>query len=98
MAISLDTVDAYRRDGVVVLRDVFHNKWIEKLRSGLASNMKTPGKYRREYGKNGKRGAFFGDYCNWRRIKDYEDFVRRSPAAEIARTLMQSAKVNLVLI
>ena len=39
-------------------------------------------------------GAFFGDYCNWQRIAAYENFVRRSPASELARALMGSVKVN----
>ena len=65
MTIDSDTIKAYSQDGVVVLRQVFCDTWIEKLRNGLAANMESPGKYRREYGKAKERSAFFGDYCNW---------------------------------
>ena len=94
MDINSDTVEAYRRDGVTVLRQVFSAAWIERLREGLEENTREPGPYRREYGKVGAKDTFFGDYCNWRRIDGYRDFVLGSPAASIARTLMGSAKVN----
>ena len=94
MNIETDTVATYRRDGVIVLRQVFSAAWIERLREGLEENTREPGPYRREYGKVGAKDTFFGDYCNWRRIDGYRDFVLDSPAASIARTLMDSAKVN----
>jgi ectoine hydroxylase-related dioxygenase (phytanoyl-CoA dioxygenase family) len=49
----------------------------------------------KEYTPKGSAGRFFGDYCNWRRIPEYEDFLRHSPAASIAGTLMGATKVNL---
>ena len=94
MTVDRNTFEAYRQDGVVLLRQAFGNKWIEKLRAGLAANMESPGKYRRDYGKNGEHGVFFGDYCNWQRIRNYKEFICHSPASEIARNLMGSEKVN----
>lgn len=94
MTIGPDTVAAYQRDGVAVLRGVFSADWIAALCRGLDENMRAPGPYRREYGADGQAGRFFGDYCNWQRIADYEAFVRRSPAAGIARALMGADKVN----
>ncbi len=88
-------IDCYQRDGVTLLPDAFSQDWIETLRRGLARNLAHPGPYRRHYTAEGKPGGFFGDYCNWRRIPEYEDFARNSPAAEIAGRLMRSDKVNL---
>ena len=68
MNIETDTVATYRRDGVVVLRKVFSAAWIERLREGPKENTREPGPCRREYGKDGAKDTFFGDYCNWRRI------------------------------
>ncbi len=87
--------DDFQRDGVTVLRGAFTADWIETLRRGLEKNMADPGTHRREYTPEGKPGHFFGDYCNWRRIAEYEDFARNSPAADIAGALMGSNKVNL---
>ncbi len=92
--LSQDDVASYQRDGVAVLRGVFSDTWIETLARGLARNIAEPGPYRRDYTEDGEPGHFFGDYCNWRRITEYEDFARNSPAADIAQALMGSAKVN----
>ena len=32
------------------------------------------------------------DYCNWRKIKEFEEYVLNSPAAQIACELMNSKK------
>ena len=88
-------IAAFQRDGVVLVPDAFDADWIDRLRRGLERNIAAPGPHRREYSEAGKPGHFFGDYCNWRRIPEYEDFARNSPAADIAGALMDSQKVNL---
>ncbi|MDX1402350.1 MAG: hypothetical protein R3245_10540, partial [Kiloniellales bacterium] len=93
--VSEDCIDEFQRDGVTVLRSAFTEHWIDTLRRGLERNIADPGPHRREYTAEGESGHFFGDYCNWRRIAEYEDFARNSPAADIAGALMKSAKVNL---
>jgi ectoine hydroxylase-related dioxygenase (phytanoyl-CoA dioxygenase family) len=86
---------AFARDGAVCVRGAFSQDWLEKLADGIAENMAHPGPMAKEYTPPGQPGRFFGDYCNWRRIAPYEDFLRHSPAAEIAATLMGAARVNL---
>ena len=36
------------------------------------------------------QGHYFNDYCNWRDIQQFKDFVFNSPAAEIAGRFMES--------
>lgn len=86
---------SYRADGAVCVRGAFAPHWLDLLARGIARNMADPGPYAKEYTPKGAPGRFFGDYCNWRRIPEYEDFLRHSPAAAIAGTLMQSQKANL---
>ena len=81
MILSTETLRQFKENGVVALRNVFSVGWVQKLRLGLEYNILKPGPYFREYTKAGSAGRFFGDYCNWRRIKEYEDFVRYSPAS-----------------
>lgn len=90
-----ETSERYREDGIVVVRNAFSPEWIDVLARGLERNLAEPGRYRREYTPEGAPGRFFGDYCNWSRIPEYEDFARNSPAADIAKALMGSRKVNL---
>lgn len=85
-------VAAFEADGAAVVRDTFGD-WIETLRAGVARNMAAPSADVRIY--DGGGGRFFGDYCNWQRIPEFEDFIRHSPAAAIARRLMGSRQVRL---
>lgn len=85
-------VAAFETDGAAVVRGAFGD-WIETLRSGVARNMAAPSADVRIY--DGGGGRFFGDYCNWQRIPEFEDFIRHSPAAAVARRLMGSQQVRL---
>lgn len=85
--ISRETIDAFRSDGVVVLRGLFAD-WMEPLRKGAQANMASPSPLHRNYSKGGAR--FFGDYCNWAQNPSYRSFVHDSPAGEVARQLMGS--------
>ena len=90
--LNQDVIDAFDADGAVVLRGVFKD-WIEPLRQGVERNMAEPGPNFRDYTKGG--GRFFGDYCNWNRIPEYRDFVGHSPAAAVARDLMQAETAQI---
>jgi ectoine hydroxylase-related dioxygenase (phytanoyl-CoA dioxygenase family) len=35
-------------------------------------------------------GTYFNDYCNWKKIPEFQEYVHNSPAAELAGTLMCS--------
>ena len=82
-------VDEFETQGITVIRGVFA-PWVESLREGVEINKREPGPYMRTYTAQDKPGHFFGDYCNWQRIAPYEAFVRESPAAQLAATLMRS--------
>jgi len=88
-------VDEFERDGVVCLRQVFEPKWIDVLAAGIERNLAEPSALAKRYTPDGKPGLFLGDYCSWRRIPEYRDFLFGSPAAAIAGRFMRSAKVNL---
>lgn len=82
-----DQIDAFQRDGAVVVRGVFAD-WIDVMAEGIAQNMAEPGAYASENAVS--EGRFFDDYCNWTRIPAFEKIVRDSPAAELAATAMRS--------
>jgi ectoine hydroxylase-related dioxygenase (phytanoyl-CoA dioxygenase family) len=94
-AVDAAAIDAYQRDGSVVLRGAFAD-WVEALRAGVERNMREPGLYATENVKPEERqGRFFDDYCNWQRIPEFAAFVRDSPAAAIAGALMRSNAVQM---
>jgi ectoine hydroxylase-related dioxygenase (phytanoyl-CoA dioxygenase family) len=87
-------VDAYQTDGVVLVKGLFADH-VDTLRAGVERNMTDPGPYAAENLKDGDTGRFFDDYCNWTRIDEFADVIRRSPAAEVAADLMQSKRVQM---
>lgn len=92
--ITQDHIDAYQRDGAVLVKGLFKDQ-VDQLREGVAQNMDTPGPYAAENLKEGEGGRFFDDYCNWQRIPAFETAIKASPAADVAADLMQSQSVQL---
>jgi ectoine hydroxylase-related dioxygenase (phytanoyl-CoA dioxygenase family) len=35
-------------------------------------------------------GVYFNDYCNWKKIPEFQEYIYNSPAAELAGNLMHS--------
>jgi ectoine hydroxylase-related dioxygenase (phytanoyl-CoA dioxygenase family) len=92
--LTQDTIDAYARDGCVLVKGLFADH-VDTLRAGVAANMAAPGPHAAENLKPGESGRFFDDYCNWTRIPEFEQVIRESPAAEVAADLMGSDGVQV---
>ena len=93
--ISEDIISKYKEDGVVILKNVIEDKWIETLRSGVEKNFKNPSKYKCIYEEKDSKELFFDDYCNWQRIEEYKKFFFKSNIAKLVAQLMGSKKVNI---
>ena len=87
-------VDAFHRDGVVLIRGLFDD-FIDSIRAGIDQNLAQPGEYAAENLVDGEHGRFFDDYCNWSRIPAFEKVIRESPAAAVAAELMRSQRVQI---
>ena len=85
-------IEQYRQTGAVKVSGIFDMAWIELLREATELAMAQPGPFAEEYAKG--PGRFFGDLDVSRRLPAFEEFVLRSPAAEIVGTLMESGKAN----
>jgi ectoine hydroxylase-related dioxygenase (phytanoyl-CoA dioxygenase family) len=92
--VSKTTIDAYQRDGAVLIKGLFRN-WVETLRAGVEENMRSPGPYASENLQAGDNGRFFDDYCNWTRIEAFEKVLLESDAGKVAAQLMQSKQVQV---
>ena len=92
--VSQEQVNAYRRDGAVLLQGLFKD-WVGKIRAGIERNMADPGPYAAENLQEGEGGRFFDDYCNWQRIPEFAEVVRRSPAGAAAADLMGATRVQI---
>lgn len=94
MTITQSLVDAYARDGAVLIKGLFADQ-VENLRKGVTENMDQPGPYAAENLKEGQSGRFFDDYCNWTRIKPFERAIRDPLIAQAAARLMGSEQVQM---
>lgn len=89
-----ESIEAFRRDGAVVLRGVIPPEWLAVVEAGLAENLAAPS----DHGAfaDGTDRGFFQDSDNWRRIAPIRDFAMNSPAKEVAAALLGSHKVNFL--
>ena len=92
--ITRNDIDTFQSDGVVHIKGLFAD-FVDVLARGIERNMLDPGPYAAENLHDGEQGRFFDDYCNWTRIPEFEDVIRRSPAAEVAADLMRSDSVQM---
>ncbi|MEX5597521.1 phytanoyl-CoA dioxygenase family protein [Pseudophaeobacter sp. C1-32P7] len=92
--ITEEQVEAYQRDGVVMIKGLFKDQ-VDLLRRGVEANMAEPGPYASNNEKKGQTGRFFDDYCNWTRISEFDEAIKASPVAEVAADLMRSDRVQM---
>ena len=92
--LSQISIKKFNKYGVALVRDAFSPEWIADLRIGLDYNLANPSKFHKQYTPAQRSGGFFGDYCNWQKIVQFENFIKNSPASKIAKELMGSKKVN----
>jgi len=92
--ITQNDIDTFQRDGVVLVKGLFKDH-VQTIRAGIERNMAEPGPYAAENLKAGEGGRFFDDYCNWTRIPEFEEVIRKSPAAAVAADLMGSKRVQV---
>ena len=81
----------YRRQGVVLLRGVIDRALLDILAKGVARCLARPGSRAVDYSRDEASGRrFYYEALTVRDNASFEDFVVRSPTAEIAARLMDS--------
>jgi ectoine hydroxylase-related dioxygenase (phytanoyl-CoA dioxygenase family) len=85
----------FQRDGAICVRGAFSPEDVALVEQGIERNLADPSDRALVASRPDDPGRFFEDFCNWQRIPEFEQFVRSSPAAEIAGELMGSERVRL---
>ncbi len=88
--ITDEEVKEFQANGVVCLRNAFSKDWVDLAYRGMEKNLANPSKYCDYLEGESKEEFYFNDYLNWNKIDEIQDYVLKSPAAEIAGLLMQS--------
>ena len=93
--ITPEQITEFQEKGAICLRGLFDKEWLDQLAVGVEKNFADPGPWNTVYTPEGQPGGFYDDYCNWQRISEYEDFIKNSPAAELAARLMASTTARI---
>ena len=94
MILTTEQVENYEKDGAIVIKDIF-KPWINLLRKGFQDVLNNPGPHARENTDINENGRFFEDYCNWKRIPEFEKCIKESPAAQIVAEATGSKSIQL---
>lgn len=93
--VSASHVDAFQRDGVVVIRGALNTVELETLRAGIEKNLRETSALMAVASRGDDPGQFIEDFCNWQRIAEYEFILKQSALPRIAAALMQSQSVRI---
>ncbi|MBT5876724.1 MAG: phytanoyl-CoA dioxygenase [Candidatus Latescibacteria bacterium] len=89
--VSTSDISQYQRDGAICIRGAFDKEWVDVVTAGVERNVREPSAYAGTV-KSGDAdaGGFFDDYCNWRRIPEFVNYINDSPAGRQVAALMMS--------
>jgi ectoine hydroxylase-related dioxygenase (phytanoyl-CoA dioxygenase family) len=91
----MSSTDAFRRDGVVVLRRVLGPEALDTLAAGVERNLRELSPLGMNATKPGDPGAFVEDFRNWQRIPEYAEAIAASGLPALAGELMGAQTVRL---
>lgn len=94
MALASETVEAYRRDGAVLLRGLLDTDWLALLADGVEHNRSHPSPWAHWYTDADEAVGFWTDYVTWPDVDAYRRTAFDSGLAEIAGALMGSSTVR----
>lgn len=86
-AITQDHVREYRENGVLFLKSVLTQEWLDLIELGIRRNLNNPGPYATRYFE-GRPGEFYDDHCNYEANPEYRLLLKLSPIADIMKTVL----------
>ena len=89
-----DDIELFSTDGVVCLRGVIGEAWIERLLAGVEHTLANPTLRGRLWNRDDEGRESRYDSQVWTTRPEYREFVFESPLGEIAGRLMRSSQVN----
>lgn len=90
-------ISRFDEDGVVCLRDLFSDHWINQARAGIARNLKHPGPFFRDHTSKGSTGRYVFDFWNWQNIPEFKSFIFDSQVGAIAGQLMRAQQSTMIM-
>lgn len=91
-ALAPTELETYDRDGVVCVRGLFPQHWIERMAAAVDRVVARPTFLGNVVSMKNER--FSGDLFLWKTDDDFRDWVYDSPAAQIASQILRSPRVR----
>ncbi|MEY3733749.1 MAG: hypothetical protein RL347_1108 [Actinomycetota bacterium] len=88
--ITQQDIDAFHRDGALVVRGLFTPDEVSTIERGIERNLAEPGPMFKVASQPDDPGRFVEDFCNWSRIEEFRRVAFESRAADVAAALMSS--------
>lgn len=85
------------RDGVVCLRGVIGEEWLECCRAGIEASLAAPGPFFRDQTPAGSPARYVFDYWNWQNVPEFRRLVLESPFGDLIAGLLQAREVRLLM-
>ena len=95
VTITQDDHDAFQRDGVVPLRGVLSDDWLEVLAAAVERDLADPGPWNHGYVPDNGVGRFHGNVRLWETDSELRRFCLDGPLPTLAASLLGAGKVNL---
>ncbi len=92
--VTQSEIDAFNNDGVVALRNVLDDEWLERLAAAIEDDIKEPGPF--YHGYDADEGLFHGNLRLWEHHPVFGEFCLKSHLPAIARKFFDSKKINLL--
>jgi ectoine hydroxylase-related dioxygenase (phytanoyl-CoA dioxygenase family) len=94
-AVSPELVEAFARDGVVLVPGAFDPAEVELAERAIERVLADPSPLAQVASGADDPGRFFEDFCRWTEVPEIEQLARRSRVPAIAAALLDSPRVRL---
>jgi len=96
MSVTQAEIDAYDRDGVVLLRGVIDQEWLDTVAAAIERDIAEPGPFCHSYIPANGEGRFHGNLRIWQNDLAFRAYCFSSPLPALAAALLGAKKVNLL--
>jgi ectoine hydroxylase-related dioxygenase (phytanoyl-CoA dioxygenase family) len=93
--VSEAEVEAFQRDGAIVIRGLLSERELTLLTAGIEANLRQPSERAKVASAAGDPGWFIEDFCNWESNAAYRQFIFGSALGEVGARLMRSRSARL---
>jgi ectoine hydroxylase-related dioxygenase (phytanoyl-CoA dioxygenase family) len=88
-------IEAFHRDGAIVVRGLFSRDEVDTIERGIERNLADPGPLFKTASLPADPGLFVEDFCRWQDIDEFREIAFESRAADAAAELMSGSSVRL---